>query len=146
MHVPGKNVVVKTRFFTTNTPNNCPATVAQERTVRALYWKEAPAKKAVMRATYFVRKGGGWIPYNEEDSETLEVGGGVIKLSPKKHPYFFRVRKHLCFLQAGEIFVLLYYYVFLLFLFSYFSFILFFVVYRCFAERGGGGVDLGRLQ
>ena len=46
---------------------------AKERTVRALYWKEEPAKKVVMRATYFLRKGGGWVPYSEEDSETLEV-------------------------------------------------------------------------
>lgn len=51
----------------------CVSTGEQERTVRALYWKEEPAKRAVMRATYFLRKGGGWVPYSEEDSETLEV-------------------------------------------------------------------------
>eukprot|EP00904_Undaria_pinnatifida_P013003 jgi/Undpi1/8833/HiC_scaffold_25.g11295.m1 len=58
----------------------------KERTVRALYWKEAPAKKAVMRATYFVRKGGGWIPYNEEDSETLEnsYGSAIVQLRGEK--------------------------------------------------------------
>lgn len=45
----------------------------QERTVRALYWDEEPATKPVIRATYFVHKGQGWLPYGEHDSELLEV-------------------------------------------------------------------------
>lgn len=45
----------------------------QERTVRALYWDEKPAVKPVIRATYFLAKGSGWLPYSEKDAELLEV-------------------------------------------------------------------------
>lgn len=47
--------------------------VLQERTVRALYWDEKPAVKPVIRATYFLQKNHGWLPYSEEDSILLEV-------------------------------------------------------------------------
>ncbi|CAN0182222.1 unnamed protein product [Pylaiella littoralis] len=44
----------------------------KERTVRALYWDEKPAVKPVIRATYFLQKNHGWLPYSEEDSILLE--------------------------------------------------------------------------
>lgn len=41
--------------------------------MKPLFWDEEPASKPVIRATYFLQKGNGWLPYGEKDSELLEV-------------------------------------------------------------------------
>lgn len=41
--------------------------------MKPLFWDEEPASKPVVRATYFLQKGNGWLPYGEKDSELLEV-------------------------------------------------------------------------
>lgn len=47
--------------------------VLKERKVRPLYWAEEPEWRPVVRATYFLKKGSGWLPYPEKDADTLEV-------------------------------------------------------------------------
>lgn len=41
--------------------------------MKPLFWEEEPASKPIIRATYFLQKGHGWLPYSEKDSELLEV-------------------------------------------------------------------------
>ena len=41
--------------------------------MRPLFWAEEPASKPIIRATYFLQKGHGWLPYSEKDSDLLEV-------------------------------------------------------------------------
>ncbi|CAN0314412.1 unnamed protein product, partial [Ectocarpus sp. 8 AP-2014] len=50
------------------------------RTVRALYWDEKPAVKPIIRATYFLEKGSGWLPYSEKDAELLEDAYAAAKV------------------------------------------------------------------
>ncbi|CAB1100509.1 unnamed protein product [Ectocarpus sp. CCAP 1310/34] len=52
----------------------------KERTVRALYWDEKPAVKPVIRATYFLAQGSGWLPYSEKDAELLEDAYAAAKV------------------------------------------------------------------
>ena len=47
--------------------------VVQERTVRPVYWDDKPAVRPIIRATYFLHKVQGWLPYSENDCELLEV-------------------------------------------------------------------------
>lgn len=42
--------------------------------MRPLYWVETPSSRPVIRGTYFVRSGDGWLPYSEADASALEVG------------------------------------------------------------------------
>ncbi|CBN78302.1 DDHD domain-containing protein [Ectocarpus siliculosus] len=50
------------------------------RTVRALYWDEKPAGKPIIRATYFLEKGSGWLPFSEKDAELLEDAYAAAKV------------------------------------------------------------------
>eukprot|EP00752_Nemacystus_decipiens_P005637 g5101.t1 len=52
----------------------------KERTVKPLFWDEEPASKPIIRATYFLQKGHGWLPYSEKDSALLEVAYGAAKV------------------------------------------------------------------
>ncbi|CAM9561115.1 unnamed protein product [Ectocarpus fasciculatus] len=52
----------------------------KERTVRALYWDEKPAVKPIIRATYFLSKGSGWLPYSEKDAALLEDAYAAAKV------------------------------------------------------------------
>eukprot|EP00903_Cladosiphon_okamuranus_P008634 g8280.t1 len=52
----------------------------KERTMKPLYWEEEWASKPIIRATYFLRKGHGWLPYCEKDSELLEVAYAAAKV------------------------------------------------------------------
>lgn len=77
-----------------------PAVPAQERLVRPLYWKEEPESRPIIRATYFVRSGNGWLPSAEKDAEALEVRGTDVP------PCFWRSNERL---NAGGDWVLLSY-------------------------------------
>lgn len=57
--------------------------------MKALFWDEEPASRPVIRATYFLQRGHGWLPYTEKDSELLEVcvcGGRVCRCRYKCVP------------------------------------------------------------